>query len=112
MRHPHPLAELGRALAQVIELVAPRLGELGRLLLDHVEQARDLLAEIGYPDPPGDRTWGFRSNAGALPPPSVRHKTPQYDQLLADRSPAIEFWSKTKKITTKWMAGASSNWMS
>lgn len=26
--------------------------------------------------------------------------------------PAIEFWSKTKKITTKWTAGASSNWMS
>ncbi len=57
-----------------------------------VKEARDLLAEIGYTEPPGDRTWGFRSNFGDLPARSVRHKTPQYDQLLADRSPAIEFW--------------------
>jgi len=56
------------------------------------KEARDLLAEIGYTEPPVDRTWGFRSNSGNMRALNDQHEASQYDQLLADGWPAIEFW--------------------
>jgi len=57
-----------------------------------MKEARDLLAEIGYTDPPSDRTWGFRTNSENLRVLSDEHDVSEHDQLLADGWPAIHFW--------------------
>ena len=95
------------ALAGMIFLawITPRTTVIGRVKPDKspevlVEKARDILAKLGYPEPPADRAWDFEFDVGALR--QIReqdHSVARRDTLDAVRPGPLLFYYRQSPRT-------------
>jgi serine/threonine-protein kinase len=62
-----------------------------------IKEARELLARVGYEDPPGDRTFGFSYDASKLRALNERHEASEHEQRLIDGWPMVVFWYRESR---------------